>query len=358
MCSCWGPPWNEGEKNIARVLEQALPRHGWEPSVCWNERTDPGAPPRHSLSAGKLGTALRFWAATGRAARRRGASVVHMITSASSALALKTQVVKRLSGAKLVLHVTGLAQPLRGYRLLDCADRVIVGGSYLAPLYDRPLELAPLTPHLNPELERDARGTAPAVPEGRVLFLGSMEPVRGVDVLIEAMAAMRNRSARLTIAWNGFGSSSYRDELRAHIDRLGLTSRVHWLGALDDLGPLYRAHDVVVIPRSAPERMGFPLRLIEAFSYGRPVVVSDIGEMRRASEGCGLVVAPRDPAALASALDEVLADPSRFASFSRAAYERARPYAPELLVERVVDVYDQVIDARRERKSALAAVVP
>src|SRR5262249_44130400 len=154
-----------------------------------------------------------------------------------------------------------------GYRTLLQADRVVVGGSYLRPFFPTALDLPPLSPHLNPHRQRDARQAAPSAEPRRILYLGHMEAVRGVHTLIAAAALLATRDCSLTLAWNGHGSPEYRERIVTQIARLGLQDRVRWLGGTRAPSLLYRNHDVVVIPRAADERMGFPLRLVEALSY-------------------------------------------------------------------------------------------
>ena len=67
------------------------------------------------------------------------------------------------------------------------------------------------------------------------------------------------------------GDGELRDELRARVDRLGLSSRVHFLGARRDLGDLLAAIDLFVMP-SLWE--GLPLSMVLAMGAGLPVVAT------------------------------------------------------------------------------------
>ena len=79
VCTDYGPPWNEGEKNIVRA-------HGVEVSVCAKVNPDPALPAHHRPSPRQLASNLRFWARVGRTAHEQGATIVHVLTSLSSAL--------------------------------------------------------------------------------------------------------------------------------------------------------------------------------------------------------------------------------------------------------------------------------
>jgi len=346
----YGPPWAEGEKNIARALVRSLTEHGWRASVCSNPQIDTEASSRHHLSLRGVGSALRFWVHTARAARERGASVIHLLSSVSSLLGAKCAVIKGLSGASLLLHVTGLASPLRGYRLGLRADRIAVGGSYLRPYFPDAVDLPPMSPHMNVDREREARREPFDDTPRRILYLGAMEPERGVQTLIDALALLRTELGwpdfTLTLAWNGYGSKGYARRMSQRVHAHGLDGQVHWQGVAPDLDTLYRAHDCVVIPRLARERMGFPLRLIEALSYGKPVVVSDVGEMPIVTGGCGLVFPRGDTKELAYALRRLLSDRHLYRRCIGAAYEAARRYESSRTVGRYLELYRQLTQAR------------
>jgi glycosyltransferase involved in cell wall biosynthesis len=87
-----------------------------------------------------------------------------------------------------------------------------------------------------------------------------------------------------------------------------------------ELADAYAAGDVVVLSSSAE---GFPLSLVEAMFCGRPTVSTDVGAVREVIGGTGLVVAPRNPKALAEATLALLRGPERAARLGAAARERA-----------------------------------
>ena len=345
----YGPPWEEGEKNIARVLVSALSESGWEGIVCSNPQSDIEAGPHHRASLREIRASLRFWVHAALTARRQRASVVHVLSSVSSLLGLKCQVISRLSGASLLLHVTGLATPVRGYRLGLRADRVVVGGSYLQPFFPDAINLPPVSPHVNPLPTRAPHeGLMDGAPR-RILYLGAMEPARGVHTLIDALGVLRTELAwshfTATIAWNGHGSPSYAASMRERVRAHALEDHVRWQGVAPDVGALYRAHDCVVIPHTGNERMGFPLRLIEAVSYGKPVVVSDVGEMPNVVDGCGLVYPHGDANALAGALRTLLGDGASYRHRIRAAFETAERYANAGTCARFFALYRELSQA-------------
>jgi glycosyltransferase involved in cell wall biosynthesis len=107
------------------------------------------------------------------------------------------------------------------------------------------------------------------------------------------------------------------------IERItGSTPTVRFLGYQDDLGDLYRRCDVVCVPSYFPE--GLPTALLEAASIGRPIVTCDnVGGRDFVRDGIdGLVVPPRSPGRLASALEDMLTLPDEAERMRRSAHAR------------------------------------
>jgi glycosyltransferase involved in cell wall biosynthesis len=104
------------------------------------------------------------------------------------------------------------------------------------------------------------------------------------------------------------------------------------------------ALDVLLIP-SLTE--GHPLTLLEAFATATPVVSSSAGGLGEAIDDgeTALLVPPRDPAAMAAAALRVLADPALAARLgSNARAEAERRYDMQLAVDRLVALYDRLLD--------------
>jgi glycosyltransferase involved in cell wall biosynthesis len=150
---------------------------------------------------------------------------------------------------------------------------------------------------------------------GPVLGLfGRLAPWKGQDVAIRALALLGDQYANVQLVIVGdalFGEESYAADVRALVDSLGLTSRVHFLGFRTDVPVLMRAVDILVHTSTAPEPFG---RVIaEGMLAERPVIATAGGgasEIVRAGV-TAWQVAPNDPAALAAAIRDVLASPAR-----------------------------------------------
>lgn len=171
-----------------------------------------------------------------------------------------------------------------------------------------------------------------------VLSVGRLDPQKGHRDLLAA--ATEIPEAVFAIA----GDGPERGELERAAERLGLHERVRFLGARLDIPELLAASDVFVLP-SLYE--GLPIALLEAMAAGRPVVATKIGGTDEVvSDGIsGLLVPPRDPAAIASAVQRLLDDPQlqeRLADAGRAAVTQA--FSAGDMVRRVTDLYDLLSD--------------
>lgn len=156
--------------------------------------------------------------------------------------------------------------------------------------------------------------------EPLLLWVGRLDPVKGLDVLVQATAAAnRVRPVQLAIV----GDGPYREELARRINEHGLAGRVHLLGTRTDVPRLLRAADVFVFPSRTE---GLPNALLEAMAATIPIVTTDVPGCRDLieSERTGLLVPADDPGALADAVIRILQDRSLARRLSRAAATHVR----------------------------------
>ena len=127
-----------------------------------------------------------------------------------------------------------------------------------------------------------------------------------------------------------------------------MASRVVFLGARPDVRRLLPAFDLVVVP--SVEREGLGLAALEAMDAGRPVVATRVGGLPEAIEDgrTGLLVPPRDAAALGGAIRSVLARPDAGRSFGEAGRLRvAALFRAREMARRVESVYEEALGERR-----------
>lgn len=180
-------------------------------------------------------------------------------------------------------------------------------------------------------------------PHGRsddlIVATGRLHPIKGFDTLIRALALLDKRGTAFRCRIIGDGP--LRDELQALVRSLGLEQRVELAGAQPQESVRASLDEAAVfaLPSQVADdggRDGIPVALMEAMASGCPVVsclTSGIPELIENGHG-GLLVRERDPAALADALQRLLADRELRERFSRAARERV----------------EQQFDARKEAR--------
>jgi glycosyltransferase involved in cell wall biosynthesis len=158
----------------------------------------------------------------------------------------------------------------------------------------------------------------------RILSLGRLVERKGVETTVRAMTAVPG--AELVIAGGGDAiADAEQARLRSVAAAFGVQDRIRLLGriARQDVPALLRSADAVV---SVPWYEPFGMVPLEAMACGVPVVASAVGgHLDTVVDGrTGALVPPRDPAALAQRLRELLADPARLAAIGSAAAARAR----------------------------------
>lgn len=167
---------------------------------------------------------------------------------------------------------------------------------------------------------------------------------KGLDVLLDALAALAARSLRPRLWVAGEGPE--RAALQAQAARLGLGAQVEWLGQRDDVGDLLAAADVFVLPSRAE---GLGVAALEAMAAARPVVASGVGGLADAvvDGRTGLLVPPGDAVALGAALERVLREPDVRARLAAAGPARvAEGFLAEQMVAAYERLYRVVLDPR------------
>ena len=146
-----------------------------------------------------------------------------------------------------------------------------------------------------------------------IIQVSRMEPLKGHTVLLDALGLLRDRggwSCRLAGGAQRPHEAQYMESLRARAAALGIADRVEFLGDRSDIPSLLADADIYCQPNIAPDAFG--LSLVEAMAAGLPVVTSALGGAKEiVDDTCGVLVAPRDAAALASHLAALLENPSR-----------------------------------------------
>jgi glycosyltransferase involved in cell wall biosynthesis len=168
-----------------------------------------------------------------------------------------------------------------------------------------------------------------------LLFIGDMRTLKGVDVLLDAIASL-NASRPTTACLVGDGPDL--TQFKAQSQKLGLDGRVSFpgrMGAREAFG-LGR---ILVMPSRAES---FPYVVLEACAAGVPLIASNVGGIPEVL-GPGNLVPPGNAAALASRLAEALADPEAVAASAADTRERLRTsFSAQGMVEAILALYGRL----------------
>lgn len=175
-----------------------------------------------------------------------------------------------------------------------------------------------------------------------LVFAGRLVHEKGLQELIKALPLLRSELPQLRLVVAGAGQQLAAQQDRAA--RHGVSDLIHWAGFLDAaaLAGLLAAADLVVVP-SLYEPFG--MVALEAQLAGAPVAVSDTGGLAELVEPgrTGLRFTPQDPAAIAAAVRDVVADPAAARRRAAAARRRAREeFDWAAVASRTAEVYAAV----------------
>jgi glycosyltransferase involved in cell wall biosynthesis len=189
--------------------------------------------------------------------------------------------------------------------------------------------------------------------DGYVLYVGSIEPKKNIDVLLRAFASLRRpqaaRSYALVLA-GASNASNYRVEDR--IRELGLSGAVSVLGYVseEDLESLYTHAKAFVYP-SLYE--GFGLPVLEAMARGIPTVVSRATSLPEVAGECALLFEPSDPEDLARMLTRLLESPTEQKALSEKGRARAAAFTWRHSARLHLDTYERVVKKHAHTASCI-----
>jgi len=175
-----------------------------------------------------------------------------------------------------------------------------------------------------------------------LLFVGRIQPLKGPDVAVRALAALNRPDALLLIVGGASGMDGASEMMHVQdlITELGLEGQVRFIEPQPHhiLSTYYRAADVVIVPSRSES---FGLVALEASACGVPVVASGVGGLLTLVDHgeTGFLVHDRDPRQYAKYITDILDHPERAAQMGRRGAARARQYTWGFAAARLRRVY-------------------
>lgn len=190
-----------------------------------------------------------------------------------------------------------------------------------------------------------------ANPDGtyHLLFVGQCASVKGLEYLLQAVALLKGREVVLDIVGNTAAEPAYFIKLSNLVTQLGLADRVNFHGHVSDkakLAQCYEEATIFVLPSLVE---GFGIVLLDAMSFGLPIVATKVGAIPELVEDGvnGLLVSPADPAALAVTIDKLLTSPELRWEYGRNGLHLAQQdrdlYSWEAVGERVLQAIQPLL---------------
>jgi len=259
-------------------------------------------------------------------------------------------------------------------RVAQIADRIIAAtpaekSQLVRYLHADPAKISIVPPgvdlhrfHPINRVEAKARLNIPCG-EHTILFAGRIEPLKGIDTLLQAMSILQERHPAAVEHCDVaiIGGNPWADTLDAEMARLqalrvelGIHDMVTFLGAKDQeiLPSYYAVADMVVMPSHYES---FGMVALEAMAMGTPVIASEVGGLAHLIQHSinGFHVPSRDPEALAERILQLLQAPALRKQLGHNAWVYAQQYGWEKIVQCMLKVYDGLLPAARMAREVM-----
>jgi glycosyltransferase involved in cell wall biosynthesis len=154
-------------------------------------------------------------------------------------------------------------------------------------------------------------------------MIALFRPRKGIEVLLEALAALRSRGMNVRLrAVGGFETPAYEAAVHALVAKLDLEDSIDWIGFTRGINRELAKMDVMVLPSLFGE--GLPLVVLEAMAAGVPVIASRVEGVPEAvsHRATGLIVEPGSVSQLSRAIEEMVGGKVDHTALSRGARQR------------------------------------
>ncbi|GAA4440383.1 glycosyltransferase family 4 protein [Bremerella cremea] len=170
-------------------------------------------------------------------------------------------------------------------------------------------------------------------------------PRKGLEVLLEAMAQLRDRGHMIRLRAVGpFETPEYEAGIHALVEKLNLGDAIDWVGFARDVNAQFTQMDLFVLPSLFGE--GLPMVVLESMAAGTPVVATDVeGVTEAIVDGeSGIIAKPNDPEHLAQRIEAVLTGREDWREIRKTALKRHADLFSDVAMARgVASVYDKIL---------------
>jgi glycosyltransferase involved in cell wall biosynthesis len=175
-----------------------------------------------------------------------------------------------------------------------------------------------------------------------IVMASRLEPWKGHGLLLEALARLPGPH---WVAWIAGGPQRPHEEryyrgLQQQAERLGISSRVRWLGQRSDVARLLGAADIFCQPNTTPEPFG--MVFVEALAAGLPVVATRGGGASEIVTAASGVLTAAEPQAVAAALAELIGNPEARRTLGAGARARAADFEPAVRMRALAEALQEV----------------
>lgn len=189
----------------------------------------------------------------------------------------------------------------------------------------------------------------PAIGESKIiLFLSRIDPVKGLELLVAALARLSCQRTDFMLVIAGEGEPGYERRIRSAVAKQGLSERALFLGFVrgSQKAELLADADIFVLPS---HHENFGLAIAEAMAAGVPVIISDqVNIQREVAEAEAGIVTARDPREMVNAFDRLLSDPGRRHSMGANARHLAETrFSWPVVVPQLTRLYNSIAQGRR-----------
>ncbi len=323
------PPWNEGYKNMTRNFVKRLKNNGDNPIVISGDDIEKYRRLPAILYRFPLVKGVETIFILRRIIKQFNINLFFKFTAAFPFFGVRFYLLEKILGIPFYMYASSVSENRFGVKFLLNSKRLFVGGDYLKAIFPSSYLIYPLIDLDNFTLNNNRKINFDA--QKVILFLGAFHKQRGVQNLIKAVAQLKDKSGiKLVLAWNGTGECEA--EIRSLIRELDL-EKVTEIRGSSNISDLYEEAHVVVIPRiykkGLKQNMFFPLRIIEALVFQKPMIVSDIYEWGAIIKGVGIAVRPGNVEGLRDAINKMIMDENFYNSCVNECSSKLKQYHPD-----------------------------